>query len=282
VIFLFPCNPISPGRPDEPFVDDALAAQEAGLTVALVDHDGLSRPGGQAQAVRRVPAGRAVYRGWMLSSSRYEAFARALGERGATLHTDPAAYQRGHELPGWYPFLVGHTPDSAWTAGASLDQLVSCCASMGGGAAILRDFVKSAKHDWDEACFVPDVRDAAAVERVARRLLELRGDDFAGGFVLRRFEAFRGAEVRTWWVDGELRLATAHPDSAGELPPADLDVSPFVAGVRAIGSPFLAVDLVRNAEGQWRVVEVGDGQVSARPKSTPAGTFLQKICEGWV
>jgi hypothetical protein len=36
--------------------------------------------------------------------------------------------------------------------------------------------------------FIPDVADTAAAWRVASRLRELRGDDFVGGFVLRRFE----------------------------------------------------------------------------------------------
>ncbi|MEU5941737.1 ATP-grasp domain-containing protein [Micromonospora sp. NPDC047548] len=70
-----------------------------------------------------------------------------------------------------------------------------------------------------------------AAWRVASRSRQLRGDDYAGGFVLRRFESFVGAEVRTWWVDGSCRLVTAHPDTPEHQPPAELDLTAVEASV---------------------------------------------------
>lgn len=276
-MLLVPSDPAAPARPDPHFFDEAEAARALGIAVAVVDHDLLGRAGCETDGVRRVPAGTALYRGWMLAGERYAAFARALTARGATLRTDAAAYRRAHELPGWYAALAAHTPASLWTDGASLAELRACCARLGAGPAVLRDFVKSAKYEWAEACFIPDVADAVAVERVARRLVELRGDDFAGGFVLRRFERFRGAEVRSWWVDGECRLLTAHPDTPDALPPPELDVALFAPAMVALASPFATLDLAQNADGQWRVIEAGDGQVSDRPTSLPAASFLAAI-----
>jgi excinuclease ABC subunit A len=48
---------------------------------------------------------------------------------------------------------------------------------MGPGPAVLRDYVKSMKHYWDEAAFIPDAADLAAVRKVAARFRELRGAD---------------------------------------------------------------------------------------------------------
>ena len=84
---------------------------------------------------------------------------------------------------------------------------------MGSGPVVLRDYTKSMKHYWHEAMFIPDVADADAEWAIAARFLELRADSFVGGLVLRRFEPFTGAEVRTWWVDGHCALTTAHPDT---------------------------------------------------------------------
>jgi hypothetical protein len=78
------------------------------------------------------------------------------------------------------------------------------------------------KHYWHEATYIPDLADAAAAWTVAKRMVELRGEDFTGGFVLRRYEPFTGTEV----------------------------------------------DLARRTDGAWRIVELGDGQVSDRPTST--------------
>ncbi|WP_328422719.1 ATP-grasp domain-containing protein [Micromonospora sp. NBC_00389] len=80
----------------------------------------------------------------------------------------------------------------------------------------MRDYVKSMKHYWDEAAFVADVGDGEAAWKVASRLRQLREDDFVGGFVLREFEPFTSAEVRTWWVDGRCVLIGPHPDTRSD------------------------------------------------------------------
>ena len=63
---------------------------------------------------------------------------------------------------------------------------------------MLRDYVKSMKHYWHEAAYIPDAADHGSAWKVAARCRELRGDEFTGGFVLRRFEKFTSAEARTW------------------------------------------------------------------------------------
>jgi ATP-grasp domain, R2K clade family 3 len=122
---------------------------------------------------------------------------------------------------------------------------------------------RSMKHYRAEAAFIPDVSDEPAAWKVASRFRELREEEFAGGFVLRRFEDFVGAEVRTWPVRGRCELVTAHPGTPDE--PEDLDLAPFTRLIASMGSPFITADLVKRADGTWRVVEVGDGQVSDRP-----------------
>ena len=98
-----------------------------------------------------------------------------------------------------------------------------------------------------------------------------------GGVVVRRFEDFVGAEVRTWWIDGGCALITAHPDHPDAEVSHDVDIDPLALAVAGVGSPFLTVDLARRTDGIWRVVEVGDGQVSDRPTSTPAHKLLTAL-----
>lgn len=140
---------------------------------------------------------------------------------------------------------------------------------------MLRDHVKSLKHHWDEACFIPDTADAAGTRAVAARFVELCGDEATGGFVLRRFERFVSAEVRTWWVGGSCALATAHPDTSDRTPSVDgpdavsLAMEGVARAVAALGLPFVTMDLVRRDDGRWRVVELGDGRVTVRRRRTP-------------
>jgi hypothetical protein len=280
-MLLVPADPLHPRRADEHFAAEARAAKDAGFDVALVDHDALTHAGGARRAVARVPSGAtAVYRGWMLRSEQYAAFAEALAERGVTLRTSAEHYQRAHELPGWYQALAALTPASAWTTGPRRADFDRARVTLGAGPAVLRDYTKSMKHHWHEAAFIPDVDDGARAWRVASRFLELREDSFVGGFVLRRFERFTSAEVRTWWIDGACALVGPHPDTPDNPPPAGVPVNRLAPSVAALGLPFVTVDLALRADGVWRVVELGDGQVSDRPVSVEPGALVGPLLTG--
>ncbi|MBU2663639.1 ATP-grasp domain-containing protein [Actinoplanes bogorensis] len=164
-----------------------------------------------------------------------------------------------------------------WTIGDDRDAFDQARAALGEGAAVLRDYTKSMKHYWHEAAYIPDLTDGAAAWRVAERMRELRDDDFTGGFVLRRFEPFTGAEARTWWVNGTCRLITAHPDTPDDLPPPGLPVAELAGAVAGLALPFVTVDVAQRADGVWRVIELGDGQVSDRPASTSPDAFVAAL-----
>ena len=250
MLVLLPSHPLYPRRPDEHFAPEYEAARALGFDVALFDHDTL--------AVRE-QAEPALLRSWMLTA---EAYAR-LAQRTPLL-TTPAQYRRAHELPGWYDAFRDLTPASVW--GSDLTGLPA-------GPGIVKDYVKSLKHAWDEACFVPDVREP---EAVIARFRELRGEDLQGGVVLRAFESFAGPEARSWWVDGECVLVSAHPDTPDETP-RDVPTEHAQAAVARLGCHFITVDWAQRTDGAWRVVEVGDGQVSDRPASTDPETLLSRL-----
>ncbi|WP_202946980.1 ATP-grasp domain-containing protein [Corallococcus macrosporus] len=267
---------------DEHFEPEAMAARAAGHSVAVVDHDALCR-GASEEAVRWIPrsdedskTNTALYRGWMLTVQQYTDFAAAAEQRGVTLLTSPSSYEHAHWLPRWYDALSEFTPRSVWTEGPDLGAFEACCSRLGPGPAVLRDYVKSLKHYWAEASYIPDVANIPAARAIASRFLELRAEDFAGGLVVRAFEQFTTTEARAWWVQGQCVLVTAHPDTPGE-PPTGADLQSIAPTVAALGLPFVTVDLVLRADGVWRIVELGDGQVSDRPKSTPAETFIAAI-----
>ncbi|MFF8600082.1 ATP-grasp domain-containing protein [Streptomyces sp. NPDC015232] len=278
---MFPADPLRPHRPDPHFAAEAGCVAGLGGATAVVDHDALAAGADAREAVRRVPAGAGPvwYRGWMLSPTAYATLEAALAARGRTLLTPTAPYARAHELPGWYPDFAAHTPLSTWLPGTGMPDdaaLAEAAARLGGsGPAVVKDYVKSRKREWAEACHVPDLADPAGLRRVVGRFVELQGEFLAGGVVLRRFERFvrdaegRAEEARVWWLDGAPVLVGPHPDTPGVRPEPDLTaVGPLV---RALGCRFVTTDLARRSgDGAWRVVEVGDGQVSDLPRGVDA------------
>ncbi|MBO2446613.1 ATP-grasp domain-containing protein [Actinomadura barringtoniae] len=265
---LFCVDPLHPRRVDPHYSREAAAVRDHYGEIALVDHDALQR-GDVLGAIDGVSAelGPVWYRGWMMTSGEYAAMASALKERGTLLLTHPEDYRRAHELPGWHDTFAGLTPSSVWRplapreVPADLSELVR---PLNAGPGVVKDYVKSRKHEWDEACFVPDVHNLTQLRDVVTKMIALQDDFLAGGLVVREYEDYGdGGEARVWWVDGEPALVGPHPDSPEVEPDPDLDsVAP---AVRALGCRFITTDLARRSDGEWRVVEVGDGQVSDLP-----------------
>lgn len=253
------------------------ATQNAGFEVTVVDVDDLL--GGAASSLRRLKTEGEVllYRGWMLSVGAYTALSAEVERRACTLLTKPEQYEAAHQLPSWYEDIAAFTPATVWTEGPSLDQLVSTTYSLkDSGPVVLKDYVKSEKHRWLEAAFVPDVAEVEHLRTVGAKLVEYRGAEFTGGFVIRDFESFTGPEVRTWWLNGQLAMTTAHPDTPNEVPDMG-SLDELAASVASLQLPFITVDLIRRSDGQVRVVEIGDGQVSDRPSSADPGWFVQSL-----
>lgn len=316
-ITLLACaDPLRPRRTDPHFARETQAVRAAGGTVALMDHDALQR-GDVTGAVARVPRdlGPAWYRGWMVTPAEYTALAAALDERGTPPAVPPGRYRAAHELPGWYEPFGGLTPASAWMPLAPHQRpeaaaLAALARTLRPGPVVVKDYVKSRKHEWDEACFVPDAADTARLHAVVTRLVELAGDHLAGGVVVREYERFDGAgEVRVWWVDGRPALTGPHPDAAtpdaagrggtgdatgpgsaghgvaghassGPAVPGDRDLEPVAAAVAALGCRFVTTDLARRSDGAWRVVEVGDGQVSDLAATADPADLLTRLPAG--
>lgn len=282
---LFPCDPSRPRAPDPAFAREVVAAAAAGLRVGVIDHDEAAR-GDAARAAASAPAGpaRAVYRGWMLPPARYAALHEALVARGLAPLTSPEAYRAAHHLPAWYPHLEGLTPRSRWVVDPPLvERAVEAAGAFGDVPLVVKDFVKSEKHLWAEACFVPRASDAAAVARVVGRFLSERGADLEGGVVLREFVALErlgvhprsgmplAVEARVFLLGG----VPAHvlPYWEGTQVPAP-PVERFLPALAQVGSPFMTADLARRPDGEWLLLEVGDGQVSGVPDDAdPAPLF---------
>jgi hypothetical protein len=295
---LFCSDPLNPRQPDEAYRAEVAAAERLGIPFVLVDHDALAHDNDPVRAVRRVPqpgSGLGVYRGWMLTPHQYRLLYEALEAKGLRLLNDPAAYRHCHYLPESYPVIEPHTPRSVWiktTGDVSPDEIMELLRPFGSAPVVVKDFVKSRKHEWAEACFIPSASDRAWVERVVRRFLVLQGDDLSEGLVFREFIEFEPLgrhpksgmpltkEFRLFFLDGQPIFWTPYWDEgdyAGLTPP----VERFAAVAGSVRSRFFTMDVAQRRGGGWMIVELGDAQVAGLPDHADVDGFYKALRERW-
>src|SRR5579859_5049436 len=170
LLFLFCADPLHSRLPDEAYLPEVAAVERAGAPHALISYETLVDDGDAERAVRFVPEQPApalgIYRGWMLRPARYAQLYEALSSRGITLVNDPAAYIHCHYLPESYPVIARQTPRTIWLRtgpDVDMDRVMALLQPLGDAPLIVKDFVKSRKHEWTEACFIPSASDRAAV-----------------------------------------------------------------------------------------------------------------------
>ena len=296
---IFSGDPFQPKQPEEAYAREAAACDALGILWSPLNFEAIVYENDWEQAVRRVlpVVGKeaAVYRGWMLTPTQYGGLFGALAARGLRLINSPAEYEHCHYLPRWYESLKDDTPRSIWTeAGEDLfsedlspAHLTDRLRVFGPAPLIVKDWVKSRKHEWHEACFIPSAADAEAAGRVTRRFLELQGDDLNVGLVFREFAALEPLathsrsgmpltrEHRLFFLDGDLLLSSRCWDE-GDYPEEAPPLDHFQTLARKIGSRFFTMDVAKKMDGGWLVVELGDAQVaelsvSADPEAFYAG-----------
>lgn len=264
---IFPNDPVTVSRVEPDFAIQFEAATSVGFNTGLISYEDLVYDGSASNAVRQAPQGPCLYRGWMLKPAVYKTLVRALEDRGALMTVTPDAYTYGHHLPEWYADFQSVTPTTVWTNSGSLSIALLGLACLSSHSAIVKDYVKSAKHRWKEACFIPDTRDLPMAREIISAFIEEQGSDLNGGIVLRSFRPYLSSGVdantgaplieerRVFLWRGRPLLITG--DEASIL------CDPLITNaIKRLRSPFVSVDFARLYDGRWEVVEVGDGQVS--------------------
>jgi ATP-grasp domain, R2K clade family 3 len=242
VHFLYPAIPFQLGTVDDTFAPEAEAMREAGFSYSTPSIEDLEAEDFKVRP--RIPEGTiVVYRGWMLEAERYARLVAGIESVGAQAHTNLEMYLSCHHLPNWYAKIADLTPETkVFAVEADLETELR---GLGWDAYFIKDFVKSLKTSTGSIITKPE-----DVRVVLEEMQKFRGV-IEGGIVVRRFEPIDAASERRFFVIHHQVFA---PD--GEIP----EIVRVCA--ERIQSLFCSVDVVTRADGELRVIEVGDGQVS--------------------
>ena len=289
------CNDdLTPRAVDSCYESEFSAASDAGFNVEVVDFSAI-RKGDANAAVRFVKMASeleaAIYRGWMLTPSEYKLLYDALRNRNVPLINSPEEYSHCHWLPNSYSAIQDHTPRTFWTEASSatwdMNAITDLLREFGNTPVIVKDYVKSRKHEWNEACFIPDASDTSKATQVVRRFIELQDDDLQGGLVFREFVEFEPMgvhpksgmpltlEYRLFVLDG--RVIVASPYWEGHAQVAEPPIELFEKALGGVRSRFFTCDVAKATDGRWMIVELGDAQVAGLPEQCDPNEFYDAL-----
>lgn len=295
---LFCESPLETNKVDEDFEDQFLAAKRNGFETLLFNFDDLTSTDRFSSATKRIkPAEQLVpviYRGWMLTPEQYSILYKDLLSKNFQLINSPEEYQNCHYLPDSLKFIEARTPKTvfeSWEKENSMNLLLEKANIFGSKPVILKDYVKSEKHDWETACFVPDASDKERLKSSINRLLELRGTYLNEGIVVREFVELNDLvlhsksgmplteEYRLFFYNQKL-VGIYDYWEEGEYTLSKPDTAEFEEIAKTVESNFFSMDIARQKNGAFIIIELGDGQVAGLPDKTDRTEFYRrlKIC----
>ncbi|GAA0894369.1 ATP-grasp domain-containing protein [Fulvivirga kasyanovii] len=286
------CNSIIDNKQVEPdYEDEMKSAIKAGFRISLVNFEELTA-GNTTTALKLVHKAekneQAIYRGWMLTPDQYKNLYEGLAAKHIQLINTPEEYIHCHYLPESYHKIEGKTPKSVWTTEQELSTLIKLVSEFGEAPIVIKDYVKSEKHNWNEACYIPDASDSEKIKSTVEKFLNLRGDSLNKGLVFRQFEELGfltnhsksgmplTKEFRVFFLQKQCVTMFNYWDE-GAYDNTKPKIDEFIEVARDIESNFFTMDIAQKKNGDWVIMELGDGQVAGLPDNADKDEFYKKL-----
>lgn len=295
VYILFCESPFQTNKVDEDFEDQFISAKENGFEALLFSFEDLTSVDKFSVATKRIKPNNelvnVIYRGWMLTPKQYSILYNDLLSKNFKLTNTVEEYQNCHYLPDSLKFIENRTPKTVFEkfdSENSIENLIEKLRIFGQKPVILKDYVKSEKHDWETACFVADASDTDKLRKSINKLVELRDKYLNEGIVVREFVELNDLTIHSksgmplteeyrlffcnkklvgiydYWEEGEYKLSKP-------------DTTEFEKIAKQIESNFFSMDIARQKNGELIIIELGDGQVAGLPDKTDRNEFYKQL-----
>lgn len=187
IAFLFCSDYCNNSQPDPDYAEEYACAVTNGFQVYLFNLDAFIETK-KLKIDEAKQQTTMIYRGWMLSVDQYEALYNALLKKGYSLINTPEQYQHSHWLPSWYNLIDKYTAESVWSDGIPDEHVLNqLLAKFDSKPLIVKDYVKSRKHEWEDACYIQNSSDRHKALEVINTFITRQEDALVGGVVLREF-----------------------------------------------------------------------------------------------
>jgi hypothetical protein len=296
MFILFPSFPFDARRVDSGFEAEELAAREAGFQTAYVDLELNTAPTPKFHRLPAETGETALYRGWLMRPEIYEAMETALRTRGLDLATKLMDYREAYEFPFWAEKLGDLTPRSLFFEGRTFEarhiEVIASIVgrSFGNKPILVKDFLKSRKHEWFDACFIKPADDPTEVIRVVTNFVKGQGTDLSGGLVFREFVEFERAGIhpksrmpliKEWrifvWQHKVLYVAPYWADASYAADMPEIPLAWLEDVIPKLSSPFFVLDVAKRLDGTVMVIEVNDAGAAGVPEGGSATEFYRRL-----
>ena len=268
---LFCESPFEANKVDEDFEDQFLSAKQNGFTTIIFNFEDLTSADRFSVATRRIKPieklEKVIYRGWMLTPKQYSILYKDLLLKNYQLINTVEEYQNCHYLPDSLRFIGDRTPKTIFEKfdnENSIEELIEKSKIFGQKSVILKDYVKSEKHDWDTACFVENVSNIDNLRRTINNLIKLRDKYLNEGIVIREFVELNDLaihsksgmplteEYRLFFYDNKL-VGIYDYWEEGEYKLSKPDTKEFEDIAIQIESNFFSMDIARQKNGEMKI-----------------------------
>ena len=286
------CDSVLDHKKIEPdYEEEKDSAAKVGFDFSLISFEELT-DGNISKALKFVKAAASkeigIYRGWMLTPNQYTNLYHGLLTKNIKLINSPTEYKHCHYLPDSYSKIEGKTPTSHWTTVLNMEAELELAQQFGESPIIVKDYVKSEKHNWEDACFIPNASDSEKVKSVVEKFLELRGESLNEGLVFRKFEELEyltehsksgmplTKEFRIFFANQKIVTVFDYWDE-GEYGGMKPELEDFIEIAQHINSNFFTMDVAKQKDGEWIIMELGDGQVAGLPDHADRDEFYENL-----
>ncbi|XGU46429.1 ATP-grasp domain-containing protein [Fusobacterium necrophorum subsp. funduliforme] len=271
--FIFCNHPLSNKTVDPDYEKEYALALRLGFNVALFSYEELELGNLKLfQPPEKEIKGFTIYRGWMMKPELYKNFYQKLSEREIFLVNSPEEYNYCHLLPKWYDEVFPETPKSYWTTDNSIEEAVKILKEVKKDA-IIKDYVKSRKHEWKDSFFIPFHQNMEYKRKIIENFIHRQGEGLIGGIVFREFISLKSLglhqksaipiseEYRIVILLGKIISISSYWIRKEKINKEKIEN--FVTKyIHKIKSNFFTIDLGVLENGELIIIELGDGQVS--------------------
>ena len=273
---LFPSDYFEPNKPDESFISEYRAALENHINVILLSYDTFLEDGKLQLKGNISTEYPVIYRGWMLKPEKYAELYEKLQNVDLQLITTPSEYKRMHSFPEIYPELIEDTaPMIVYDDPEKIDyeQIRKTFRKC-----MVKDYVKSVKGTDFPKCISTEIGEDE-FRSLIRKFLSYRGNLYTGGICIKEFLELKRYgektnEYRVFYCNNQaitISRNSGQPEYLPEPPEA------LIKKYSNLNSSFYTVDYAEMEDGDWKIIEAGDGQVSGLSDFQNAESFYRKL-----